>query len=305
MELHLEEFENQRKMRAKPARIFKIVGIVSFILAIVFFFVVGTILKDGEENWPYILGVICFTLALIGLIVTSTAQAKWKNEFAKQIMPEILKDLYGGGSYSPKGRIDKKTFNKPKFFGHYDTYKADNLLEAKYGNVAFKMEDYKLTETHSNGKQTTTTVVGQGRFFVFDFERDFEHSVKILEKSFGSYGKGFGQNAIQLENVAFNKKFLTLCDDELTAFYILTPQFQEKLMELESSFKGQIYFLFEEHYLYVAVNDSNTSFKISLFKPLDNEHLQSILRDIALPKAFIDALKLNRDKYSRDTTTSI
>ena len=78
---------------------------------------------------------------------------------------------------------------------------------------------------------------------VFDFKREFNQVVKVLEtRGLGANVRGLEK--IDTESINFNEKFDTYTSDSLTAFYVLTPQIQEKLLELETKFKGSIFFAF-------------------------------------------------------------
>ena len=51
---------------------------------------------------------------------------------------------------------------------------------------------------------------------------------------------------------------------------------------------------------YIAVNDGKDSFVSDLFKPISKDNIAKLVEEIEIPLNFINALKLNREKYSRD-----
>ena len=72
------------------------------------------------------------------------------------------------------------------------------------------------------------------------------------------------------------------------------------MLRLESCFKGNIMFCFNVDHLYIAVNDGKDSFVSDLFKSISKENISKLVEEIEIPLNFINALKLNREKYSRD-----
>ena len=58
---------------------------------------------------------------------------------------------------------------------------------------------------------------------------------------------------IQTENEAFQKRFQVYAEDEHNAYYILTPQRMEKIMEFADAVEGQISLVFYDEKLFAAV----------------------------------------------------
>lgn len=144
-----------------------------------------------------------------------------------------------------------------------------------------------------------------GTLFRFDFERDFDAVVRVLEKtSFINFAPR-GMKKVETEFIAFNKKFLTYTDDEQLVFYLLTPQIQEKIMSLETMVKGSFYLAFTDNHLYIAVDDNWTSIKVSVTKQFSVEDAERLIALLAIPAIFIDELGLSKTKYKKDAGTTV
>lgn len=307
MEEIINKYEPERVEVAKKCGILLGVGIGLMILAFVFF----AIGSACEVVALFIVGFISIVIGIILIVVSTIKGNKFKAKLQKELLSAIMMKTYEDITYFPNKGIDEATLMKPNFFVKADRFTSSNLFNARYETTKFTMSDYQIEKmrVYSDGKNVNTQyqVVARGRFFVFDFERDFKNTVKVLEKAFFASGKASnllsGLSKVELESIEFNKKFQTLSNDQTTAFYILTPQVQEKMLELEQLFHGEIYFCFDKHYLYIAVNDHKSSFSISLYKKISDEVLNRIVKEVSIPKSFIDALKLNREKYNRDSTS--
>jgi hypothetical protein len=96
-----------------------------------------------------------------------------------------------------------------------------------------------------------------------------------------------------MESVDFNSELKVYAQNEHEAFYILTPDFMEKLMYFDQKYFDKISFSFKENKLYVAIDSRTDSFDIKAFKTIDGsifEDYQSELLDI---KDLIHTLNLN------------
>ena len=100
-------------------------------------------------------------------------------------------------------------------------------------------------------------------------------------------------------SIDFNKKFKTYTSDSLTAFYVLTPQIQLKLLELESKFKGSIFFAYMKGKLYVAITDGISILDIDASKKISENTMATLDSQLMLPAAIINELGLSSDKFSR------
>lgn len=295
------KFENYRKEGWKKCFFFLLFGGISLGLGLFFFIV------PFDKFASYILAIVLGAIGVILLIIGTIRKKKALAELKSKVLLELMSKNYEDVHYDMRQGISRGSFMEPNFFVSPDRYHSSNMFEAKYQTTKFSMSDYKLEKESRSNNSNSYKVYAQGRFFLFDFERDFENVVKVLEKNKFVSGQASnfmtGLKKVELESIEFNKKFQTLSTDQTAAFYILTPQVQEQIMELEKKFSGQIYFCFQKHYLYVAVNDKRTSFKISLFAKITAKDIEQIEKEILFPKVFVDCLKLNREKYNRDSTT--
>ncbi len=298
----ITQFEPIRAKIAKKNLIclLSMLGCIAISITFSILFVLNNSLAFMIVSGVFIIGMI------VCIIIMTHINKKWKKVFHEQIMPKFLENAYPGSKFYPSKGYSQDEFMKPRFFQRPDRYTCNHLLEATYGQTSFSMMDYQLERisVDKDGNVYYSTYA-KGRYFDFSFPREFKGEVRVIEKS-GIFDFTFTKlQKVELESVAFNKKFKTHATDQLTAFYVLTPQVQEKMLELESLFRGKVYYAFIGKHLYIAVNDSRSSFNLSLMKKLNIDRISGVMKDISIPKDFIEALKLNREKYQETKNSAV
>jgi Protein of unknown function (DUF3137). len=143
---------------------------------------------------------------------------------------------------------------------------------------------------------------------VFDFPEKFVNSVQIFTDNFKYRGRPFGNmrpQKVEMEGVAFNKKFDVFSLSPHDAFYLLTPQFMEKLDILAQRYRSMAIHI-AGNKVFVGFNEPfHNAFDCdNIFKKISYpEEMQSIQRDIDDIKQIITII---RGLYnSNDYYTSI
>ena len=178
----------------------------------------------------------------------------------------------------------------------------EDYLKANYDGVDFEMSDFTFQERHvttdSKGRQSVTYVTyAQGRFMIFDFKRDFNEIVRVVENAYlGLHTRGLEK--VETESIDFNDKFKVYASNPVTAYYVLTPQIQLKMLELESKFKGSVFFSYMQGKLYVAITDGVSILDINASKKISQETIEILDSQLLLPASIINELGLSSEKFS-------
>ena len=195
----------------------------------------------------------------------------------------------------------------PNFFSVPDRYYFKNMATSDYGGFSWFMHDYKLQRRHvdKDGNVSYTTYA-EGKFYYFDFKREFNQIVKVVEKAFlGNVTFDTRLKTVETESVDFNKKFKIYCSDPLTAFYILTPQMQEKIMKFEKEFNGRFYMSFYKSCLCICLEGIENYKSCNIYSSLHGSKIARLEKYILFPKLIIDELKLSSDKFNSDNKYDI
>lgn len=250
------------------------------------------------------LGVVFGFISLLGggfvAAAGATAFNKLKKNFKQTVLKEMFKETIPGVNYSPEYGLDERTVYATDFLKRADRFHSEDFLEGQIDGVDFISSDVKLEERHvqhtKHGTRTYYVTYFLGRVFRFEFNKEFAGRLQVLEA--GS-PKSRGYNKVKLESVDFNKKFKTYSTEDITAFYILTPDIMEAIHKLEQRNPGRIGLSFVGDYLFVAINNNKDTFELKMFKEIDNSMVEEFKKDILVIKDFIMTLKLNNNLFKK------
>ncbi|MCR4562950.1 MAG: DUF3137 domain-containing protein [Bacilli bacterium] len=307
MEQHINELETLRQQMRKKWIIRFSIGIPLAIAGLVMMIIVMTLIEQANT-----LGLVLVTIALAMMIVGvvfivlgSKARSKFSKTLMSLVRNSVHKNLWPDARYDNNAGFSWQMFNKPHFFEEPDRYTSKDWMDAVYDGIQFQSASYNLErrETHTDSKGHTHTEYvsyAKGTMYRFDFEREFGATVKVIEGKRLFAFTGTGLEKVQTEWIEFNKKFVTYTSDINMVFYILTPQIQEKIMELEGKFKGQFYMAFLDSELFICVNDDHASLKIPYNQPITIDTLKPVIEFVAIPAVFIKLLGLNKNKFKKN-----
>lgn len=302
--LNLDTLESARKSTVKAIiTVLIIAGLfaVAFAICFILYF-----LNITSNFAAFYFGCIFCVAFAIFLLVALAIALSFKKKRRSQILNLVVQSEYENFYYNPSRGVNLDNLLRPNFFAPPDRYLGSNALAAKHENILFEMCDYNLQKISRDNKGNTTyTTYASGRFVDIMFERDLKGEVKIIEKSFLNNIGGAGLKKVELESLEFNKKFNVKATNELVAFFVLTPQIQEKILQFEKKYSGRVYVAFMVNHLYIAIEGENISFNFSVFKPLDNRVVEAAKNDVCLPKIINKMFDLSGEKFGRDATIDI
>lgn len=184
------------------------------------------------------------------------------------LIPYCTQDLFGEDAvYNKNQGISRSLVKSSHLVGKsWNEYYTGNLVQGTYMGVSFMQADVHLVDhteyEDSDGNTSSKDVtVFQGPWAVIDFKKPFSTNLIVRERGEKLLDKwADGKSNIEMENVAFNKKFIVLTEDEHNAFYLLTPQMMEHIIETEKRFMGRIYFCFMDGKIHIAIDNGKSCF---------------------------------------------
>lgn len=238
-----------------------------------------------------ILGMIIVALGIVLLIVMSVVLSGKLNVFRETLLQDVLKIHFTDVTYNGASGVSRHQVSLSELLPRTDRFSSNDLIEAKYDDVNFRMSDVLLQEVRQSGKERRVVTVFQGPFMQIDFNKDFNGKLIVQEDGriniFSQYKK------VKMESIEFNKKFNTYSTHDHTAFYILTPHLMERLLRIESERRGDFFFSFINGTLYIALDNRRDNFSINMFGRIDESISQKFERELRLVKDIIDEMKLN------------
>ncbi len=283
----LSYYQNKKARSEK----FIIIGGALAILGMLGLFIAANALTSGFEVFIGVI-IIGVLLGAFGFAQFSSVVKKFKGDYLKDLISDWIEDGY----YDPKRGLSPAQVYHCEFLKKADRFHSEDLLTGKIDGIKFEASDIQLQERRQrqtkNGTQTYYVTYFKGQMYVFDFNKDFDGFLQVLENQRPQSRRRYER--VKLESIDFNKKFNTYTTNQHTAFYILTPQFQERLMAIEKAHPGKIGFSFVDNQLHMAINNNKSNFTISLFRKIDEALLQAFREDLQVLYNIVDELKINK-----------
>ncbi|MFO7969811.1 MAG: DUF3137 domain-containing protein [Candidatus Izemoplasmatales bacterium] len=292
-----ESIKKFNKEKQKSEKKFIFAGLAIIIAILLFLLVSSQGLNENYYILPAIVLIIGIILIGVGAYEFSKVKKDFKNNFLKGIFSELIPNI----KYHPKRGLPKDVTYSSELLKRADRYHCEDYLEGKIDDVDFVSSDIKLEERRvrhtKNGTQTYYVTYFMGRVFQFDFHKELAGSLQVLETGSPKSRRRFKK--VELESIDFNKKFKTYAENELTAFYILTPDIMEAIFALERRHPGNIGFSFLDEKLYMAINNNKNTFELQLFRKLTQESIDEFKGDLLVIKDIIHTLKLNNSIFKK------
>lgn len=256
------------------------------------------------------LPIILFALVAYYLLVyifhpARTALAAYRAAYKKYVVYQSLDLLLDNLAYFPDLGLPRGIIQTVMTTG--DRFSSNDYIAAKYKGISLVGADVHTEREHrstdSNGHTTKTyTTIFKGKFFIFDFNRDFAERLQLVGKSFAGAMLSYSKNSknkyrkIETESVNFNNSFTIYSQNGQETFYILDPAFMEKLQVIADAYKDRVLFSFMDKKLIIAVNDNSDAFEPPHPKKFVDETAEfgRVNKEIISILQFIDVLMLDR-----------
>ena len=249
-----------------------------------------------------LLSILLLIGSIICIAVGNILFKQIEKEFKGIYMPKIVNQIIPGAIYQEKLGIPLNDVYRSGLLKQADRSRSEDLITGTIKGVNFKTSDLQLLERRehvdSKGNRTVTYVpYFTGRFFIFDFNKNFKGKLVITEASFS---KPFGMKKISLESEEFNKKFKTYAHDDLSAFYVLTPHLMVALLELEKQNPGCIMISMDSNIMYMAINNNRDTFSIKMNQKIDSKLVDLFESDMNVVNTIIDEMNLNNKIFKEE-----
>lgn len=296
----LEKLEELRKKVVKKT----VTGIVIAVALALFMF----ILTDGNS---YLYSFVVMGSIVIGIIITTIITRKDTQEFNKLYKTTIVlnsfKKIFTDVDYDMEKGISYEQIASTQMMNMGDRFYSNDYFKAKYKNINFESADVHIQEEHTDSDGDTTYVtIFRGQWFVFDFNKPFKANIQVCAKNFSNARRGslFSKtkyNKVAMEDIEFNKEFRVYAQNELDAFYVLTPNTMEKIKELKRKTNGRLLLCFIDNRLHVGLHNNKDLFEANIFKKINiDEENNKTLNEMKIITEFVDTLDLDNDLFRRE-----
>ena len=211
-----------------------------------------------------LLGVVAGIIAYFA--IEGGATKAYRAIHKREVFAKAAQEVLPGISYLPESMVPRGQFVAGGLFSsRIDRYNGEDYFTGRAGATDLLFSELhverKETSTDSEGRTTTRWVtVFKGIYLVADFHKEFRCRVKIVpdvaEANFGWLGRklqGFTGNLIRLENPEFERAFKVTSEDDIGAHYLLTPDMQERFLDLRKRWSEGIHAALLDSCLHLAI----------------------------------------------------
>lgn len=231
-----------------------------------------------------VLGIAGLVYRFKGESICNHAKEELKNYIGENVVKKILAEKIDIQEYAPENIINRQAICSSGLLPRYDRITGSDYINGTYKGQKMVYCDLELEvkreEKSDDGHKTTYwETVFKGPFVRIPMSKKINGYVKIIERKNKKKKKGFlddlfesatkslgfeaKEKVIELESEAFNKQFEVKTTDEEMGFYILTPQFMEKIIAADEYAQGYTNICFKEDVAYIAINNGKDAFEIT------------------------------------------
>jgi hypothetical protein len=227
-----------------------------------------------------IFGIIICLSAVICIAMYSTKSSSFANyyrsRYKQDVFARVTSALAPGMTYHPQHFIAENYYTGCGLqSSRIDRYSGQDYFEGHVGgtHLIFSEIHAEREESRKDSKgnrRTYWVTVFKGIFFMADFPKHFQGQViiepDVAEATFGWLGRklqGMSSDLVRLENPEFEKAFKVRATDQVEARYLLTPSFQDRLLELRKFWGGKIGMSLLRSNLYLAIPNREDWFECS------------------------------------------
>lgn len=231
-----------------------------------------------------ILGIVGLIYRFKGEDVHKRAEKELKNYIGEYVAKPIIGEKIEIMDYSPSNMLNENAIRASGIMPGCDRMTGSDYVKGSYKGHEFvycdlKLEYEKEYRDSDGDRRTTWVTLFEGPFVRMPLGKEMKGYVKIKERKnpkkkkgfmdelFESAAKSLGfeskESIVELESTAFNEQFEVKTTDEEMAFYILTPQFMENIINADQYAQGYTNISFNNGIAYIAINNGRDSFEIT------------------------------------------
>lgn len=312
MEINKDEIAKIRNELSKEYEASSKATTINMLLLVVFlmFPIAGSlkILNDpGDASMvdivlPTIIALIATSMVRYFYVVPRTK--KYKDSVKKVINSLVFEKMFENVSFTPETGISRTELKTIELIPFGNRYSSNDLLKGRKDGVDFSRADvWTYTERTDSDGNTTTNTDFKGQVYKFDFHKDTINYVQIKDKKFlsGIFKGHKLQNVhkITFEDERFNERFDVYTNDEEEAFYVFTPHFMEKMMNLKEKFHSRLSVVVTKGVIYIAANTGGDAFEIKNNQEVTDAFIQDVISEANIISELITDLDLDSDLFKQ------
>lgn len=245
----------------------------------------------------------------LAFVFTSGKKKEFDDAYKKYFALSSFNDMFSNVVFDLNNGISASEVENTHMMKMWDRFSSNDHVTGKFNDISFEYSDILIEdrETDDDGHTHYVTMF-KGQWFIFDFNKYFKSNLQVCEKGFSNakrnnslFNNENNYKKIELEDIEFNKQFRVYAQNELEAFYVLTPNSMQRIKELNAKINGNFLFCFIDNKLHIALQNNKDSFERSIFGKIDEakERLK-VSSEVKVIKEFIEILNLDNTLFKRN-----
>jgi hypothetical protein len=179
-----------------------------------------------------------------------------------------------------------------------------------YKNIKVKRADVVAKHITGTRKKRKVKTYINGQVYVLTFNKEFKSKVQVMHKytdyipkEKNAEGERVPRPKVEMENTDFNSVFKVYANNDIEAFYLLTPQIMETMIDACAIKKSVVNFAFTKNKLVINFNTNSDSLRIpfdKMGKEDRDEMLKEARREMEFIVRLIDIFNLENDIFKTE-----
>ena len=233
----------------------------------------------------------------------SSATSTLKKTLSDNIIGSVIKEALGDDvEYNPWGKINPGSMVFPF---SYNTADGSDHIKAVYNGLNIELGDIELIDeqeyTDEDG-HTETSRISQfkGQWLTCDFGKELAGEVYISE--WGKKDRKRMKSNVTMDNEQFSNRFCVRANNPQEAYYILTPNMMEYIINMANKSGGTVYLSFlRDGKMHVAVKSGRDFFELGKSNANVEELRQKFLNELRWFTDIVDTLRVEDTLYKKVT----
>ncbi|MBR6364898.1 MAG: DUF3137 domain-containing protein [Lachnospiraceae bacterium] len=207
--------------------------------------------KTGKGIIFIAIGALFLVIPPIGLAIIlygthriQKLRQEMKELYKEAFVREPLMNNFENVTYEPQWGFPAETVESFQLCQMGNQFYSEDYIRASYAGVDFEIAEVRVYDVYStDDRDERSTTYFEGRMMVFHLPDKAVYPMSIFSRKYKHRAisrREAKQTKVEFESSRFNKAFDVYAQSEHDAFYLLTPQFMERLEILADKYADGI-----------------------------------------------------------------
>ena len=253
------------------------------------------------------LAVALLVVTLISACLLSKNESALKKLLGDHVVSGVLKEVFENVDYDPVGKIASIGSAGMVFPFSVEKVQGSDHIKATYKGLQVELSDIELYhvedvyDSENDRWEEKKQKVFQGQWLICDFGKELSGEVYISDNA-KKLRKQHKNDSVEMENEAFNKRFLVTTGNAQDAYYVLTPHMMEYILTMAGKSGGEVYMAFlRSGKLNVAVQTGRDFFELGKSNADVEALRRKFFNELKWFTDIIDTLRVEDTLYKKET----